>query len=465
MQRPRLPFFTDDAPWHRSLRLETLIRLRWFAVVGQTTAIVAVYWALNSDLPLDLCLLAVAASAWLNIALRLRYPANHRLSPFEAGASLSWDILQLATLLYLTGGLENPFSFLFLAPVLISATSQPPRVTLLLGVLVLVSATAVSQTHLPLPWEWHDDLRLPPLYLAGVYVALLICISFIGVYAWQVAEEQRQFSDALRATELVLAREQHLSQLDGLAAAAAHELGTPLATIALVTKEMSRALPKDSPLAEDMTLLREQVQRCRDILAKLKSLSGGDAPFDTMSLAQLIEEVAQPHRFFDVHITVEVPDKADDAPVIARNPGLLYGLGNIVENAVDFARSSVAIAARWDEASVQVTIADDGPGFPPDMIDRIGEPYLTRRGKGKGRRAQDEAEPGEDQAGLGLGMFIAKTLLQRSGARIAFRNRQGPETGAIVEVSWPRAAFGHSPNRAKAPEPAAVAGVPAWPPT
>jgi two-component system, sensor histidine kinase RegB len=180
-----------------------------------------------------------------------------------------------------------------------------------------------------------------------------------------VAEEQRQFSDALTATELVLAREQHLSQLDGLAAAAAHELGTPLATIALVTKELAGELPKDGPIGEDMALLREQVQRCRDILAKLKSLSSGDAPFDTMSLAQLIEEVAQPHRFFDVTIKVDLPERRDDEPVIARNPGLLYGLGNIVENAVDFARSEVVIAARWDEDTVQVTIVDDGPGSPP----------------------------------------------------------------------------------------------------
>jgi two-component system sensor histidine kinase RegB len=461
LQRLRLPTFTD-ATWHRSLRLETLIRLRWFAVVGQTTAIVAVYWALNSDLPLDLCLLTVAASAWVNIALRLRYPPHHRLSPFEAGSSLSWDIVQLAILLYLTGGLENPFSFLFLAPVLISATSQPPRVTLIVGVLAVVSATVVAYTHLPLPWEWHDDLRLPPLYLVGVYAALLICISFIGIYAWQVAEEQRQFSDALTATELVLAREQHLSQLDGLAAAAAHELGTPLATIALVTKELAGELPKDGPIGEDMALLREQVQRCRDILAKLKSLSSGDAPFDTMSLAQLIEEVAQPHRFFDVTIKVEMPERRDDEPVIARNPGLLYGLGNIVENAVDFARSEVAISSRWDEDTVQVTIVDDGPGFPPEIIDRIGEPYFTRRGKGRGRRAQADMDPPEEASGLGLGVFIAKTLLQRSGARITYRNRPGPETGAMVEVSWPRSAFGTSGAR---PAASAAYQPHSWPPT
>lgn len=447
----------DAAPWHRSLRLETLIRLRWFSIVGQTAAILAVYWGLNSELPLDLCLLAVAASAWLNIALRLRYPANHRLSPAEAGFSLAWDIVQLAILLYLTGGLENPFAFLFLAPVLISATSQPPRVTLILGLLTVTCASVVLFLHLPLPWEWTDDLRLPPLYLAGVFVALLLCLSFIGVYVWQVAEEQRQFTEALTATELILAREQHLSQLDGLAAAAAHELGTPLATIALVSKELAVVLPKDGPIGEDMALLREQVQRCRDILAKLKSLASGDAPFDTMTLAQLIEEVVQPHRFFGVAISVDLPEKRDGEPLIARNPGLLYGLGNIVENAVDFARSAVVITARWDSETVGVTILDDGPGLAPEILDRIGEPYLTHRGKGRGRRAVQGEDPGEEKSGLGLGVFIAKTLLQRSGARITYRNRPGLETGTAVEVVWPRSVFSGPP--------ATIAAQPAAPAT
>lgn len=443
-----LNLLTETTTWRRSVRLETLIRLRWFAVIGQTAAILSVFWGLDSSLPIEWCLIAVGASAWLNVSLRLRYPANHRLDAPEAGASLAWDILQLAFLLFLTGGLENPFAFLLLAPVLISATSLPPRMTLIIGFLAVVCASFVALVHLPLPWEWRDDLRLPTLYLVGVWAALVLCISFIGIYAWQVAEESRQFTEALAATERVLAREQHLSQLDGLAAAAAHELGTPLATIALVTKELARVLPKDGPVGEDMALLGDQVKRCRDILAKLKSLSGGDAPFDTMPLAQLVEEVVQPHRFFDVGIDVDLPENREGEPALQRNPAVLYGLGNIVENAVDFARSAVRITARWDEREVSVTVADDGPGFPADIIDRIGEPYLTQRSKERGRRAKKDQlrdQPGEEPSGMGLGVFIAKTLLQRSGARITFRNRTAPETGAVVEVVWPRAAFTERP--------------------
>ncbi|MEI8144952.1 MAG: ActS/PrrB/RegB family redox-sensitive histidine kinase [Alphaproteobacteria bacterium] len=432
-----LEFMREFGAWRRSLRLETLVRLRWFAVAGQTLAIVMVYWGLGYGMPISLCLLSVAASAWLNILLRLRYPSTHRLSTREAGVLLSWDILQLALLLFLTGGLENPFAFLLLAPVLIAATALPPRTTLTLGVMAVACATAVGFVHLPLPWAAHDDLRLPPLYVAGIWLSLVLCLGFIGLYAFQVSEESRQLSDALAATELVLAREQHLSQLDGLAAAAAHELGTPLATIALVVKELSSALPKDGLVGDDMALLREQVQRCRDIMSKLKNLSGGDAPFDLMTLAQLIEETAQPYRFFEIPIVVDIPTGGEGEPLIPRNPGVLYGLGNIIENAVDFAASQVTVSARWTTESVVITVIDDGPGFAPEIMDRIGEPYLTRRGFGLGGRDGEDDQRG----GLGLGVFIAKTLIERSGGRMLTRNRPAPETGACVEITWPRADF------------------------
>lgn len=431
--------FTDRVSWRRSLRLETLVRIRWLAVIGQSAAVVTVHAILGYGLPIVWCLLAVTGAIWLNILLRLKHPASHRLSPREAGAQLAFDILQLALLLFLTGGLQNPFSFLLLAPVLVAATALPPRTTLTLGVLAVASATAIAFVHLPLPWDGPDDLRLPPLYMLGIWLSIMLCFGFIGLYAWQVAEEARQLSDALTATELVLAREQHLSQLDGLAAAAAHELGTPLATIALVTKELAGELPKTGPIGEDIALLAEQVKRCRDILAKLKNLSGGDAPFDTMPLDQLLEEVVQPHRFFDVAIVIDLPERREEEPTLQRNPGVLYGLGNIVENAVDFARTTVTVSARWDAADVWITIVDDGPGFAPEIMGRIGEPYLTRRGVGRGRRFD-----GEEQTGLGLGVFIAKTLLERSGARVSYRNRTGAETGALVEVIWPRAAFGRA---------------------
>lgn len=423
------------------LRLDTLIRLRWLAIFGQTLAVIIVQGLMGFALPIGACLAVVALSAWLNLALRLRNPGARRLSDAEAAWLLAYDILQLAALLFLTGGLANPFAFLFLAPVLISATALSPRTTILLGVLAAVCAGLVGLWHMPLPWardgSMGDPPDLPVLYLTAIWVALAIAIAFIGVHAWRVAEETRELSEALAATELVLAREQHLSALDGLAAAAAHELGTPLATITVVAKELARALPPESPMGDDIRLLGEQADRCRAILRTLTSLGAGDAPFDRMPLSHLLEDVVSPHRNFGISITVTLPAHSQDEPIIARNPGLLYGLGNIVENAVDFAEGEVSIVAGWSGDQVTLVITDDGPGFPPELLDSIGTPYVTSRGRHRWRRGE-VAEGEEGSEGLGLGVFIAKTLLERSGAALGFVNRAPPSHGASVSVRWPR---------------------------
>src|SRR5215470_16705147 len=226
----------------RNVRLDTLVRLRWVAVLGQTTAVLVVYFGLDFELPIWACLAVIAI------------------------------------LLFLTGGLQNPFSFLLLGPVLLSATALPPRMIGILGGFAALCATVLAFYSYPLPWDPDETLRLPSIYVMGVWIATLLALGFIAVHAWQLAEESRQLADALAATELVLAREQHLSQLDGLAAAAAHELGTPLATITLIAKELQLAIKPDSEHADDVRLLNEQAKRCRAILAKLTELSSG-APF------------------------------------------------------------------------------------------------------------------------------------------------------------------------------------------
>jgi two-component system sensor histidine kinase RegB len=287
--------------------------------------------------------------------------------------------------------------------------------------------------HYPLPWSSDDPLELPQPYMIGVWLSILLCIGYISIYAWQIIEESRQLAEALAATEIVLTREQHLTQLDGLAAAAAHELGTPLSTIALVARELEKALGDNSPHVEDVRLLREQVQRCGDILGKLSQLPGPGEPFERMRLSALIEEVVAPHRHFGVAIDVVTPAGAGEEPVVARNPAIMYGLGNLVENAIDFARERIEVAAEWSGDKVTVTINDDGPGFPPEIMDRLGEPFVT------GRRQRIRAA--NETPGLGLGFFIAKTLLERSGATLALENRQFPQRGAIVRVRWGRADF------------------------
>lgn len=418
----------------RKVRVDTLVRLRWFAVVGQLAAVLIVEFGLDFSLPFWEALAVIMLYAWVNLVLRLQFRMTPRVDPEHAAWLLAFDVFELAVLMFLTGGLQNPFAFLLLGPVLLAATILPPRMTLALGLFAIACATVLIFFHMPLPWAGDEAIELPPLYLVGIWLSLLLAIGFIGANAWQIAEEARLLADALAATEIVLEREQHLSQLDGLAAAAAHELGTPLATISLVSRELERALPPDSPLADDVKLLREQAQRCRDILGKITELPASASPFDRMPLSSLLEEVIAPHKAFGIAIDLVLPDDRTAEPVAPHSPGILYGLGNLVENAVDFARERVEVVARWTEQDVAVTISDDGPGFSPEVIHRIGEPYVTTRGR-------DRAKATSDATGLGLGFFIAKTLLERSGATLAFLNRTAPEQGAVVRVRWPRAQF------------------------
>ncbi|HEV2559610.1 MAG TPA: ActS/PrrB/RegB family redox-sensitive histidine kinase [Microvirga sp.] len=426
----------DLAQDARHLRLDTLVRLRWLAITGQAAAVLGVQFGFGFPLPFGLCFFVVGASAWVNLALRIRYPASHRLGDNPATGLLAFDTLQLAALLYLTGGLQNPFSMLFLAPVLISATALPPERTLGLGLLAVGCATLLVLVHRPMPWFPGESLELPFVYVTGIWTAILLGTAFTGIYAWRVAEEARQLAQALAATELVLAREQHLTQLDGLAAAAAHELGTPLATIALVAKELDHGFPQEGPAKEDLRLLREQVERCRTILTKLSSMGDDGSGFlETISLQHLIEELVQPHRSlgFDVEVIAEGPQPE---PMGRRNPGVVYSLSNILDNAVDFAAERVTVAARWTRDEVRLDIRDDGPGYAPEVLLRVGEPYVSTRSAAK-RQRKDE----EEGTGLGLGLFIAKTLIERSGAQLTLSNVPPPATGAVARIVWPRHAF------------------------
>ena len=420
--------------------MDTILRLRWLAALGQLAAIFVVEQGLEFDVPIVPCLTIVTLSALVNLALQIAFNPMQRLEPIHAAALLALNIIELGALLYFTGGLQNPFSFLFLAPVLISATALPARLTVSLSLLAVACTSVLMFFHQPLPWDSDEPLILPPIYLVAVWFSIVLAIGVTSLYSFQVTEEARKLSDALAATELVLAREQHLTQLDGLAAAAAHELGTPLSTIVLVSRELQRALADNAQVSSqvggDIKILREQAQRCRDILSKITQLSSTGAPFDRMKLSTLIEETVAPHRDFGVAIKVRIAVAASREPVGSRNPAILYGVGNILENAVDFARNVVEVNAWWNNDTVEIVVSDDGPGFAPDILKRIGEPYLSRR------RGFDDGP--SEHAGLGLGVFIARTLLERTGAKVSFTNRVFPDHGAVVQIAWPRSRFEES---------------------
>ncbi len=415
-------------PSSRRIRLQTLVWLRWLAVAGQTITVLIVGLLLKFPIPLQEAAILVGALAIANLTLSIWFPQTHRLGPKSALALLGFDLLQMAALLFVTGGLANPFAPLICVPVIIAFASQPLKHSLMLIVFALICITVLAFSPYDVPWYEGETLRIQPVMQLGVWCAIASMMMFAAFYAYRVSVEASLLADALAATELVLEREKHLSQLDGLAAAAAHELGTPLATITVVAKEMERELAGDERFREDVQLLRSQSERCRDILRRLTSLSAeNEEHMRRLPLSSLVEEVIAPHRQFGIQIElIEKNDRAKE-PVGNRNAGILYGLGNLIENAVDYAKGKVTVTVEHNAERVAITIEDDGQGYAPDILSRIGEPYMTKR-----------AREHERAGGLGLGLFIAKTLLERSGATIRFGNRDHAEPGARIQIEWPR---------------------------
>ncbi len=407
------------------ISLRTLVPIRWVAIAGQALTILVVHYGLGFRLPLLPALGVVGASVLLNVALILLRQMAARLGERDAALCLGYDILQLAILLYLTGGLQNPFSILILAPVTVAATILSRRPVIALSTSAVLAISVLALWHEPLPWRT-EPLVFPAELVLGIWVALVLATVFIGGYTWSVAQEARRLRDAVSATQLALAREQRVSAVGALAAAAAHELGSPLATIAVIAKELVRDLPEDSPHAEDAALLLSQSERCRRILAELAQQPehDGGSPYTRLPISALVEAAGTLHQAQDVKlIFATAAQSAPEEPLVRRSPEIMHGLNNLIQNAVQFASREVSVTTFWDEAGVTVEIADDGPGFPLYLLGRLGEPYISTRAG-----ASDH---------MGLGIFIAQSLLERSGARLVFDNL--PEGGAHVAISWNRA--------------------------
>jgi two-component system sensor histidine kinase RegB len=404
------------------VRVRTLLSIRWLAILGQLTALLVVNALLEFELPMIPALGAIGASAVVNLWILARHRPNHWHHDRAAVGYLAFDIVQLAVLLHLTGGLENPFALLFLVPVTISATILSLRSTIYLGVLALICVSLLVFYHLPLPWP-APGFSLPPLYTAGIWLSLLVGTAFLMFYAWRVAEEARRMSDALAATQETLAKEREMSAVGSLAAAAAHELGTPLGTIALIASELLHDQAAGSAIHADLEVLEGEVARCRDILSGLarNPAAGADPAVSRMPFDALVNDAAA--NYGDHETTIQVTAKATTPPpLVRRSPELIQGLGNLIENAVDFAASQVDLEYTWDDNLLELSISDNGPGFASNILDLLGDPYISTR-PGAGR--------------MGLGVFISKTLLERTGASLHFFNhRQGQ--GATVVIRWPR---------------------------
>jgi two-component system sensor histidine kinase RegB len=412
--RPELPAALGTP----GVRAHTLVVIRWMSIAGQSIAFVVVETVLGFDTPLVAAGLAILAAVAANIALMTLYPRGSRLVGIRAWLNLAFDVLQLGVLIYLTGGLMNPFVVLLLAPVTISATLLTPRATLALALLATAVLALVAVRSLPLPWHGPPPAA-PPQLLLAIFVAVAFTLWFLGAYVLSVALDARRWQQALVVTQAVLERETKMSALGALAAASAHELGGPLGTIALVAHDLSQTLGGDPDFGDDVALLDREARRCRTILTDLARRAEVETPFRHVSLLALLHEAAQGFAASGkLSIGADVP-----ALTVERSPELLHGIVNLLDNAVRHADRSVGLTASIDADTVSIAIADDGPGFPPDLLRNIGDPYL-----GPARSAR---------GGTGLGLFIATTLIGRTGGKLLFRNVAGG--GATVEIRWRRA--------------------------
>jgi two-component system, sensor histidine kinase RegB len=425
------------------LRLRTLILLRWVAIVGQIAAILIADLVVGIQLPLRLCYLVVGASVAANLVSIFLFPENKRLSRLESMLTLLFDLAQLGVLVLLTGGLTNPFALLLLVPVTISASALDLRTTVILALAAMVLITLSVGVNVPLRLADGTVLSVPRIFEFGFWLAIIIGIVFLGLYSRRVAMEVRSMSDALLATQMALAREQKLTDLGGVVAAAAHELGTPLATIKLVSTELIDELRDHPELLEDARLIASQADRCRDILQSMGRVGKDDLHMRQAPLETLVREAAEPHvgrgKTVEFHVLAG-PGANARQPNVLRRPEVIHGLRNLVQNAVDFARSTVWVDCEWTETRIVIRISDDGDGFPPQVIGRIGDPFV------RARRQDQDLSLRPQYEGMGLGLFIAKTLLERTGAELSFANAsdaflspsESPvRSGAVVEAIWP----------------------------
>ncbi|WP_430422935.1 ActS/PrrB/RegB family redox-sensitive histidine kinase [Phenylobacterium sp.] len=421
----------DSADIRRGhLRLRTLVRLRWVVVAGEVALLLLMAFGLGFDAPYLACAVVVVIGAIINVVTAIAAQPQRVMGDREAVLQLSLDIVQMSALLALVGGTANPFVLILLAPPTLAAATLPLRPVWVLGVMASVASLLLAVVNLPYPSLGETTVSLEFRLVSGL--ANVAGIALIASYVRQSVEEAARMALALDVTQKVLAREQRLSALGALAAAAAHELGTPLATISIVSKEMAREAVNPQ-VKEDAELLMSQADRCREILQRLAATpdKATDAVHERLSLRQLVQEVIEPHANASKEVRVEaIVTGAKDVktPDIRRLPEITHAFTTFVENAVDFARSEILVSARFDADSISIEVRDDGPGFAPEILAKLGEPYVTSRPGAEGSRT--------GHIGMGLGFFISKTLLERTGAVVTFHNAR--PRGAVVAARWPR---------------------------
>ena len=407
-----------------NLDKNTLTILRYIAIFGQFLAINIVYFYLDLPFPIELSYAIIFIGLMTNLFLQFGIKLN-QLKDFYASMFLIYDLIQLSFLLYLTGGIFNPFSFLLVIPAIVSSTFLSMGTTIILGFITSLLLLLISFFHLPLPGEDMNLLHFPNFYKTGIIISIFIGLIFLSYFGIRFAGESKKRSEALNKLQEVISKEYELESLGGQAAAAAHSLGTPLATISVVAKELKKEIGDNHELSKDIDLLISQSKRCSEILKRIsKKQIEEDKFFSSTKLENLLEEIINSFKETSSKEITLVSDNDKNKIDIQRSAEMIYGLRNFIGNAIKFSKSKVNIFLISDNKEIKIIVNDDGPGFPKDIIEKLGEPYIKSRSLEL-----------NSNSGLGLGTFLGKTLLERQNAKLFFKEDKNLG-GASVVISW-----------------------------
>tara|TARA_B100001059_G_scaffold213177_1_gene228829 strand:+ start:3302 stop:4591 length:1290 start_codon:yes stop_codon:yes gene_type:complete len=408
-----------------NLDKNTLTILRYIAISGQFIAVNIVFYYLKLDFPVEESYLIIFFGLLTNLFLQFKIKTN-QLKDTYAFFFLLYDLLQLSILLFLTGGIINPFSILLIIPTIVSSTFLSMGTTIILGAITSLMLFTLSNYHFPLPGVNESIYNLPSFYKIGIFTSILIGLIFLSYFGIRFSGESKKRSEALNKLQEVIAKEYELESLGGQAAAAAHSLGTPLATISVVVKELKKEIGDNEEFSKDIDLLISQTKRCSEILKKIsKKQIEEDNFLSSIKLEDLIEEIINSFKETSSKRIELIAGDDNNKIYIQRTPEIIYGLRNFIGNAVKFSRNKVQINLKSDDNVIEIRINDDGPGFPEDIIDKIGEPYIKSKSKEL-----------NSNSGLGLGTFLGKTLLERQGAKLIFRRKHEGLGGAAVFIMW-----------------------------
>ena len=407
-----------------NLDKKTLVILRWIAIFGQLFSINLVYFYLDLNFPVLLCHIIIFVGLFTNIYLQFGLKAT-LLKDLYSTTFLMYDIIQLSILLFLTGGIFNPFAILLIVPTIVSSTFLSMGSTIILGTSTIILLFILTFFNMPLPGMEEYVLSFPNYYVTGILISLIIGLIFLSYFGVRFAGETKKRSDALNKLQQILAKEYELESLGGQAAAAAHSLGTPLATITVVAKEMRKEVGDNSKFTKDIDLLISQTKRCSEILKKISKKQIIDDQFiSSVKLEDLLEEILNTFKETSSKTISLVCENDKNKISTKRSAEIIYGLRNFIGNAVKFSKSKVNVILKSDKKNIEISINDDGPGFPEDIKSIIGEPYI-----------KSKSEKINLNSGLGLGTFLGKTLLERQLANLSF-SQDKELGGAAVTISW-----------------------------